>query len=580
MQTTQSFDYDVVIMGAGFAGLCQARHLQLKIPNIKIAIVDPRPENRQVKDMKIGESMVEIAALFLGKELGLYEYLIENHTPKIGLNFHWPKDKTKTESLDDYYHIWSNRQTSVVSFHFNRAKLETDLLVMVKEKGATFYNGRVVDIDLPEGDILNTAYVKIGEDYIKLNGQHLVDAAGTNFIINRKKDNLITETEQLFGHNTGTAWVRVKNIDRTVFNNYYNPERATSSCYYATNHYFGTGHWLWMIPSEKDSMELSIGVIHHHDLIPSHKINTKEKFYNFLKANHTILSKVIESGEDVDFHYRPRVPYKSKEILSSDNWYLVGDSAYIFDAFYSYGTSTIALAIDGITEVIRAKLAGEADAEVKRNAYNNFNLAYQVNVNHLMRYHNQQLGNASVMSWRIYFEYMFWFGIHVPMYISKWHLHLKFVERFTTLMLANTEGLFHDIYQQMNQLVAEGKNIGLMDAYRADQLIGDFSPVNHFDHFIENAQLEPLRINIFSHIKHTYLHVILWYLKFQWKGFGIKGVLNPKHLYHVFRLLILAFQASIGERVYKSKTKGLPTNSYIAQMREEFKTYRYQPANN
>ena len=106
----QEQEYDVVIMGAGFAGVCQARHLLLKIPNIRVALIDPRPEDRTDKDLKIGESTVEIATLFICKELGLYEYAIENHPPKYGLNFHWAKDSLNTESVDDYYHIWSNRQ--------------------------------------------------------------------------------------------------------------------------------------------------------------------------------------------------------------------------------------------------------------------------------------------------------------------------------------------------------------------------------------------------------------------------------------------------------------------------------------
>ena len=83
-------DYDVVIMGAGFAGVCQARHLLLKIPGIRVALIDPRPEDRQDRDMKVGESMVEIGALFVCKELGLHDYMIENHAPKFGLSFHWP----------------------------------------------------------------------------------------------------------------------------------------------------------------------------------------------------------------------------------------------------------------------------------------------------------------------------------------------------------------------------------------------------------------------------------------------------------------------------------------------------------
>ncbi|MDF5731415.1 MAG: hypothetical protein PUP92_26275 [Rhizonema sp. PD38] len=38
------------------------------------------------------------------------------------------------------------------------------------------------------------------------------------------------------------------------------------------------GHWLWMIPTDTQSMELSIGIIQHHDVIPAESINTQEKF--------------------------------------------------------------------------------------------------------------------------------------------------------------------------------------------------------------------------------------------------------------------------------------------------------------
>jgi hypothetical protein len=43
------------------------------------------------------------------------------------------------------------------------------------------------------------------------------------------------------------------------------------------------------------------------------------------------------------------------------------------------------------------------------------------------------------------------------------------------------------------------------------------------------------------------------------------------------RLLGLSGQATIGELIYKFKTKGLPANSEIEAMRQEFKTYQYQP---
>ncbi len=53
------------LLGAGIAGVCQARHLLLNILNIKIALVDPRPEERTDRDIKVGESTVEISTLIL-----------------------------------------------------------------------------------------------------------------------------------------------------------------------------------------------------------------------------------------------------------------------------------------------------------------------------------------------------------------------------------------------------------------------------------------------------------------------------------------------------------------------------------
>ncbi|MBW4585732.1 tryptophan 7-halogenase [Aetokthonos hydrillicola Thurmond2011] len=577
MYKTQLHEYDVVIMGAGFAGNCQARHLLLNIPNIKVALIDPRSEERTEKDLKLGESMVEVAALFVCKELGLHDYLIENHPPKSGLNFHWPKDVAKTESLEDYYHVWSNRQVAIPSFHFNRAKLEQDLLKMNKDMGVVFYNGRVVDVDLTPGDALKTVKIKLDTQEIDLKAKHVIDAAGRKFIIGRKKNNVLFGPENLHGLNNGTAWVWVKNVDRTIFHDGYDPNGASSSHYYATNHWLGQGHWLWMIPTDKEPMGLSVGMMHHHDVIPAEKINTSEKFYEFLKANHNVLYQLIKSGEQIEFNYWSRPAHTSKTMFSPDNWYVIGDAAYIFDAFYSYGTTTIAFAVECVTEIIRAKLAGEPDVENKRTVYNKFNLEYARLVNCLYRHHNKQLGHASVMSWRIYFEYMWWFGVNVPMFIGKWHLDPTFVSKYVEIARKNTDGIFADVYKQFNQLVDRGANIGLMDCYRADQLIGKYHTLKHFDDFLENSKFEPKHCNVFAGMKHDYFYIALWYVLFQWKGFGLAGILNPRHIYYFFHMLSLSAQAAVGELIYRYKTKKVPANSQVEKMRQEFKSYRYQP---
>ncbi|MCC5623982.1 NAD(P)/FAD-dependent oxidoreductase, partial [Nostoc sp. CHAB 5715] len=346
------------------------------------------------------------------------------------------------------------------------------------------------------------------------------------------------------------------------------------SHYYATNHFFGHGHWLWMIPIDTQLMELSIGIIHHHDVIPAKEINTLDKFSSFLETNHNLLYRLIKSGECIDFHYWPKLAHASKTMLSKDNWYVIGDAAAMFDAFYSTGLSLIAFTIETVTEVIRAKLAGEEDAEEKRSLYNEFNLRNIRNTNRLYYHHAKQLGHASIMSHRIYLEYMHWFGIVLPMYAGKWHLDLKFLSAFVKIAPLQTK-LIIDIYDQLSQLVDLDSNIGLMDCYQTK--LGSYYPLKELDGFLENARFEPRRNNIYGSMKSTYFHLALWYAKLRWKGFGPLGLLNLRHLYRFCQLLLLSGRLALIEAIYKFKTKHLPANSQIAQMHQEFKSYRYRP---
>ncbi|MDF1814219.1 MAG: tryptophan 7-halogenase, partial [Verrucomicrobiales bacterium] len=148
MKSTQTDPFDVLIMGAGFAGICQARHLKLKCPGIRVGLIDPKGTDVSTRDFKVGESLVEISAMFLYRELELHEYLIENHPPKYGLNFHWPKQPDKTETIEDYYHVWTNANPHLPSYQLNRAKFEADVLKMCIDQGVEYIQGKVVDVTL------------------------------------------------------------------------------------------------------------------------------------------------------------------------------------------------------------------------------------------------------------------------------------------------------------------------------------------------------------------------------------------------------------------------------------------------
>jgi hypothetical protein len=194
--------YDVLILGGGWAGNCQARHLVLNIPGIRVGLVEPRSDAQVIEDRKLGESTVEIAALHLCKELGLHDYLIENHPPKYGLNFHWARDVATTATLDDYYSIWTNRSPTIAAFQIHRGKLERDLLRMNADAGVDVLRERVTDFELTAGDALHRVVLKsdAGGGTREVLARHLVDAAGRKFLIGKRTDNILRGPEHHYGH--------------------------------------------------------------------------------------------------------------------------------------------------------------------------------------------------------------------------------------------------------------------------------------------------------------------------------------------------------------------------------------------
>ncbi|MEC4986301.1 MAG: tryptophan 7-halogenase [Oscillatoria sp. PMC 1068.18] len=574
--------YDVVIMGAGFAGLCQARHLLLKIPGIKVALIDPRSPERLAKDMKVGESTVEITAMFLFRELGLYEYLIEHHTPKYGLTFHWTKDNTQTKHLDDYHHIWVNGTPHIDSFHINRGKFERDLLKMNQDMGVTFYNGRVTEFNLSPQDEMHQVNVKLAGEKVTLQAKHLVDAAGRRFLIGKKTGSLMIDEGKLKGINTGASWLRVKNVNTQILHKTYEPELRGGSRYYTTHHVMGHGHWIWVIPITTDTKELSIGIVHHKSVISAKDINTLEKYKSFLKANHTLLYDLIESGEVVDFHYLPKVAHMSKEVISTDNWYIIGDAGYIFDPLYSIGLVFVSHGIECNTEAIRSKLAGEAEASKKQQMYNQLMFQYQALYLDVYQKHEKHLGHASAMSWRIYLECMLWFGVFIPIYLGKWFLDFEFIENFcksTKYLVSEKYGILSIFYEEFDRLVEEDINVGLMDYTRGDQLFFGYCPAKatSIDNNLFNTKLEPLRLNIFKAIKSTHFYIALLYLKLRWKAYGVKGILSPLVWFRLIKMFEYISYLAMGELIYLFKTRNLSNNSVIEKMRKDFEDYRYQP---
>ncbi|EFA86493.1 hypothetical protein PPL_00287 [Heterostelium album PN500] len=488
--------YDVVVIGGGIAGLSAARHLLLKIPELRdkrVAIIDPRStlRNNLAEDYKVGESTVEISGMFFAKELELQDYLIENQPPKFSLQFHWPKDNKKTDSMSDYYSTWAIKNPDIQAFQLNRSKIEKDLIQMVQKQGVVYYHGRVKEVDIGKGDSIKTIDIQMLSEEDRFEDQkpleritittdYIADASGRNFIIGTRTDNVLKDPKYLFGLQNASTWLRVKNTDKSLFE--FNDPSVTASWYYATNHFFGPGYWIWMIPIERGSHDFSIGVSYHRDKYEPSEFNSMEKFMSFLENNQKILYNIIKSGEVVDFHRWPRLAHTSKTFFSEDNWAVLGDAAAIFDPFYSTGMVMIAMECECLTELTKHRLAGNSEAtKVRQVAFDKFIRAITQTNNHLIKSHSDHLGNASIMSWRVYVESLGYFGILLPAYLGKYHLCPVFATEFAENNYRLIE--FRDrMLGVMDYINEQGLNVGFMDNHRGGQLLGRWCPTSSWDY--------------------------------------------------------------------------------------------------
>jgi flavin-dependent dehydrogenase len=566
--------YDVVIMGGGYAGLVQALHLHRTIPGVSMVIVEPRTDEEIAAICKVGESTVEIAANFMVRDLGLADYLAGTCPPKYGLNFHWPKDLAMTDSVDDYFSSWVPQGPTIPSYQLHRGRFEKDVTKMVRALGIPFVRAKVDDFEIGvDGAHHRIETLDSDGNRRSLRGKHLVDCGGRIFLIAQKRGILRRDPKDLWGLDTVSAWIRVKGVDPSIIEADSHSRRSSVSGYFATNHWFGDGHWVWTIPIDGNEGILSIGIVAHKQRIPLKDINSEEKLFAFLKEKHRVIYDIAKSGEVEDFRLAVRPAFTCTEMLGEDNWYLVGDAAYFGDPFYSMGTSSIAITVTSVTEVIRSRLAGEPTAEANRAEFDEFNRGWANVVIHVVRDHYKHLGNASAMSWRIYFEYIWWFGLWVPMFIGRWHLEPKFLK---LIQPTGQLPLVQSVYEDLTEMVEAGVHAGFADPYRSDLFRTHFAPPkkDHVD-FLDDAAYQPQRLNIYRALTMTLRYSARWLLKFQYRAWGWRGLVKVHTWTRWFnwmgRSMLTSMLALRHDLMMKRGAKG-PSASERFDM--EFETYR------
>jgi flavin-dependent dehydrogenase len=237
------FDYDVLIIGGAFSGAATALVLKRKRPEARVLIIEKTAEF----DRKVGESTTEVSSCYMTRILGLTHYLGHHQLAKQGLRL-WFSNRPD-QRFDDCVEVGTRYQSRLPGFQVDRAKLDSHMLSVAAQAGCELWRpAKVTNLELNNGNGHRvSAAVNGGERTI--NARWIVDATGRAAMLARKLGHFRPNIE----HPINAVWARfsgVKEWDsyewRQRFPEYAN--RCRTAREWATNHLFGRGWWVWIIP--------------------------------------------------------------------------------------------------------------------------------------------------------------------------------------------------------------------------------------------------------------------------------------------------------------------------------------------
>ena len=159
-------NYDVIVIGGALSGAATATLLLRKNPGIRILII----EKSATLSRRVGEATVEVSAYFLGRVLGMTQYLNDSHISKQGLRFWFANDKVT--ALDQASEVGPRYLARLPSYQLDRASFDEEVLRRAEAAGATVLRPAIVsNVQLVPGG-RQTMEVKHGE--LRLHGRHPV----------------------------------------------------------------------------------------------------------------------------------------------------------------------------------------------------------------------------------------------------------------------------------------------------------------------------------------------------------------------------------------------------------------------
>jgi flavin-dependent dehydrogenase len=405
--------YDAVIIGGALSGSAAALLLLRQNPGIRLLII----EKAERLTRRVGEATVEVSAYFLGRVLGLTQYLNDAHLVKQGLRFYFTNDSV--QSLAESSELGARYQVRLPSYQLDRATLDEEVLRRACAAGAALLRPATVSkVDLSPGGEQAITFTHGGATRT-VRARWVIDASGVAAVLARKNGWWRPNTE----HPTAACWSRWKGVAdwdgldlAEKFPDWASVVYGTRGT--ATNHIIGDGWWSWWIPLKGG--DTSVGVVFDQRLVdwPRDSDGGKigDRLGDRLRAflmRHPAAREMLAgaSFDETDVHWRKNLAYYSTT-FAGDGFVLVGDAAAFMDPFYSPGMDWIAFTATAAADLIAAQRAGEPMAGRIERHNRDFARSYRCWFQALYQDKYEYLGEYDLMSIAFLLDLgLYYFGI-------------------------------------------------------------------------------------------------------------------------------------------------------------------------